>query len=99
GPSGTTSHVAILFWLSNLSRMAARTLATHPSHEFAISTKKRPNVFSPQYRNIFHAGDFTFAIVHVEIVVTAAAVLLGADKGERSGGGHVTRSTVCSVEP
>ena len=51
GPSGSTSHEAILFWLINLSGMAVRTLATRPSHEFAISTKKRPDsLYAPKSR-------------------------------------------------
>ena len=47
-------------------------------------------------------ADDTVAIAHVEIVITAAAVLVGADKGERSGGSHVTscgRSQSSNIRP
>jgi hypothetical protein len=54
-PSGSASHEAILFWLVDLSGMAVGALATPASHEFATSTKKRPD-FSSQLVLSFLTG-------------------------------------------
>jgi len=56
------------------------------------SNRPEPRCFVRRLRVAHDPADDTVAIAHVEIVITAAAILVGADKGERSGGSHVTRS-------
>jgi len=56
------------------------------------SDRPEPRCFVRRLRVAHDPADDTVAIAHVEIVITAAAVLVGADKDERSGGSHVTRA-------